>query len=209
MKPLGPANLPREDSKHVASYLYDAKPCNVSSLACSWLDATPKENSHVAETAGSAAWLGSVSKKVKSSKSKKNSPSGNKCPGRAPVSSLRSALQAQGNQLMQELAMPMSATVPYSNGMCQRHESLCMSMPNDMMLPPMRPPPGLEDVVASCSHPGMFHSMDSMQATPWAASPQGAGAAAYPCLLRTSSASQQASNSFKAKPQEDGLWFML
>lgn len=209
MKPLGLANLPREDIKHGASYLYDAKSCNASSLACAWLDAAPKENSHVAETGGSAAWLGSLSKQVKSSKSKKNSAAGNKRHARGPVSSLRSALQAQGNQLMRELAMPKFASVPYSNGMCHLHESPCMSMPNEMMLPPMRPPPGLEDVVASCGHPGMFHVMDSVGASPWAASPQGAGAAAYPCLLCTSSASQQTSSSFKAKPQNDGSRFLL
>lgn len=210
VRPLGPANLPREGSKHGASCLYDAKSCDVTSLASAWLDAAPKENSHAAEMMGPGAWLGSVSNKVKSSKSKKNAnASGNKFPARGPVSSLRSALQAQGNQLMQELAMPMSASVPYSNEMCQWHESLCMSIPKDMLLPAIRPPPGLEDVVASRGHPGMFYAMDSMGASSWSASSQDEGAAAYPCLLRTSSASQQTSNSFKAKPQKDGSWFLL
>eukprot|EP00930_Biecheleria_cincta_P019352 TRINITY_DN14791_c0_g1_i1.p1 TRINITY_DN14791_c0_g1~~TRINITY_DN14791_c0_g1_i1.p1 ORF type:complete len:239 (-),score=48.74 TRINITY_DN14791_c0_g1_i1:283-999(-) len=226
VKQPGFVNTPRESLASGVSCLYDDKTCNVSSLASIWLDAAPigedslhnvsaltsewldaapiaKKSWHAAETAGSAAWLGSMSNNAKNSNAKKNSPAfGKKKPAKEPVSDLRSALRAQGNQLMQELAMPKSASVPCSNQMqmCQWQESLCMTIPKDMMSSPsIRPPPGLEDYVTSYGPPGMLHSMDPMETMSWTAKTPVAGDAAYPCLLRTSSARQK----------QDEPWFLL
>lgn len=201
--------MPCEDRTKSVSCLYEAETRNTSSLASMWVDAAPtgKESLHAAETVGQGAFLGYASKKAKSCKTKtKSNAVGNKFPAAEPVGSLRSALRAQGNQLMQELSMPKSANLPYSNEVRQWHDSLCMTIPRDMMLTPFRPPPGLEDVVASRGPPGVFHAPE---ANPWTVSPQDAGAAEYPCLLRASPKSHKISSPFEAALEKEGPWIQL
>eukprot|EP00931_Biecheleriopsis_adriatica_P059416 TRINITY_DN35555_c0_g1_i1.p1 TRINITY_DN35555_c0_g1~~TRINITY_DN35555_c0_g1_i1.p1 ORF type:complete len:215 (-),score=36.92 TRINITY_DN35555_c0_g1_i1:113-757(-) len=121
-----------------------------------------------------------------------NKPRGCKGKGKSrgnetPVSSLRSALRSQGNQIMHDL-MPKAGQMTHKTKP-GRHNSPDMAITSTVPTPSFRPPPGLEDV--DTNQQGMPHAAGAIRGLPgvwhlqpaaWTTSEE---AGMYPCWTST------------------------